>query len=627
MALNFPSNPSENDIYQFGLLTYIFKNGKWVSQSRGASQLPWYSNELNHRAMWERLCAEAGLVLVAGSFEEGGTINATNEVLWWKTGASIFAWGTNEAKTVPANSTPATFGGIGVGAWVDRTDVTLRSELSADDVSISELSKLRKHVYSPSLAQATLDLSSYKKSILNTSETITTPFSIPSMSELGGEGMKMGLIGTSTSYSTNAITKSGNVTVDLSNQDSNVGSATVDCIMYIDPSWPNSTVYPQRAYVHDLALIGDSSSNNEAAIYVLQGGGYTFERISSINCERAIWAKDMWLTQVNECQTFGAFEIDGGTSITLNNCWAKGNTEVVGAYHFESVLYSTLNACASDATPNTAYYFNNSTITLNGCGCESSTTVTPDSGTALAIDSNNNLVINNFVCVPKTVDTRIALITVGDSNRVEIHGWNSSYGGENSLDFYIYGNGSIVEIWGSKFYGGRSPLVQFAVGSTSKVVYHNMSGNTTIYYANTVPGPALSEVDFSYGTWTPVINFGGATTGIKYTTQTGTWYKNGNQAIMSFSIQLSSVGTATGIVTLTGLPFISYGSEGVEFSLLRNIVGGPLVGVIDASSNIMVIDVRSNTGNTNATNSNFTSTTELRGTIRVSIIGSKFSGK
>ena len=136
MALNFPSNPSENDIYQFGLLTYIFKNGKWVSQSRGASQLPWYSNELNHRAMWERLCAEAGLVLVAGSFEEGGTINATNEVLWWKTGASIFAWGTNEAKTVPANSTPATSGGIGSGAWVDRTDTSLLSLLLNGDIAL-----------------------------------------------------------------------------------------------------------------------------------------------------------------------------------------------------------------------------------------------------------------------------------------------------------------------------------------------------------------------------------------------------------------------------------------------------------------------------------------------------------
>ena len=136
MALNFPSNPSENDIYQFGLLTYIFKNGKWVSQSRGASQLPWYSNELNHRAMWERLCAEAGLVLVAGSFEEGGTINATNEVLWWKTGASIFAWGTNEAKTVPANSTPATSGGIGAGAWVDRTDTSLLSLLLNGDIAL-----------------------------------------------------------------------------------------------------------------------------------------------------------------------------------------------------------------------------------------------------------------------------------------------------------------------------------------------------------------------------------------------------------------------------------------------------------------------------------------------------------
>ena len=120
MALNFPSNPSENDIYQFGLLTYIFKNGKWVSQSRGASQLPWYSNMEQARALWKRLAAEAGLNLVDGSFEEGAEITSSSDVVWWQAGSSIYSWHLNENKVVPAGSTPASTGGIGATAWVDQ---------------------------------------------------------------------------------------------------------------------------------------------------------------------------------------------------------------------------------------------------------------------------------------------------------------------------------------------------------------------------------------------------------------------------------------------------------------------------------------------------------------------------
>ena len=135
MALNFPSNPSENDVYQFGLLTYIFKNGKWVSQSRGASQLPWYSNMEHARSFWKRLAAEAGLNLVDGSFEEGAYLTGLNDVVWWQAGAAIYGWHLDEAKTIPAGSTPATSGGIGAGAWVDRSDVVLRNELSSDNGS------------------------------------------------------------------------------------------------------------------------------------------------------------------------------------------------------------------------------------------------------------------------------------------------------------------------------------------------------------------------------------------------------------------------------------------------------------------------------------------------------------
>ena len=132
MALNFPSNPSENDIYQFGLLTYIFKKGKWVSQSRGASQLPWYSNMEQARALWKRSAAEAGLNLVDGSFEEGAVLSGSDDVIWWQAGAAIYGWHLNEAKTVPAGSSPTNIG----TDWLDKSNVTFKDNLADPDSTV-----------------------------------------------------------------------------------------------------------------------------------------------------------------------------------------------------------------------------------------------------------------------------------------------------------------------------------------------------------------------------------------------------------------------------------------------------------------------------------------------------------
>ena len=76
----------------------------------------------------KRLAAEAGLNMV-GSFLLGGTVTNVGDVVFCETDGKYYGWGGTLPKTVPAGSTPATSGGIGAGAWVDRTDVTSRSEL------------------------------------------------------------------------------------------------------------------------------------------------------------------------------------------------------------------------------------------------------------------------------------------------------------------------------------------------------------------------------------------------------------------------------------------------------------------------------------------------------------------
>lgn len=72
-------------------------------------------------------------VINAGSFEDGATLTARNEVLYYLAEQTYYRWDGALPKTVAAASTPASTGGVGVGAWVDVGDATVRSELADPD--------------------------------------------------------------------------------------------------------------------------------------------------------------------------------------------------------------------------------------------------------------------------------------------------------------------------------------------------------------------------------------------------------------------------------------------------------------------------------------------------------------
>ena len=64
----------------------------------------------------------------AGTFDAGYTLTNNRQTLAY--GNVEYSWSGAFPKVVSAGSTPVTSGGFGAGAWVDRTDVTLRSELN-----------------------------------------------------------------------------------------------------------------------------------------------------------------------------------------------------------------------------------------------------------------------------------------------------------------------------------------------------------------------------------------------------------------------------------------------------------------------------------------------------------------
>ena len=66
--------------------------------------------------------------------------------------------------------------------------------------------------------------------------------------------------------------------------------------------------------------------------------------------------------------------------------------------------------------------------------------------------------------------------------------------------------------------------------------------------------------DYEEGTWTPVIGGEGGTTGQTYGTQTGLYTKIGRQVTVNFQATLTVLGTLTGNIIISGLPFAVNGT-------------------------------------------------------------------
>jgi len=112
-----------------------------------------------------------------------------------------------------------------------------------------------------------------------------------------------------------------------------------------------------------------------------------------------------------------------------------------------------------------------------------------------------------------------------------------------------------------------SGIIAMATSGTSGgVPYFSDSATLSTSSALTANAPVLgggaggAPTTAAWSTFTPVLTFGGATTGITYTTQTGRYLKLGTWVHLQIAIVLSSKGSATGSATLTGLPATSKNS-------------------------------------------------------------------
>ena len=172
------------------------------------------------------------------------------------------------------------------------------------------------------------------------------------------------------------------------------------------------------------------------------------------------------------------------------------------------------------------------------------------------------------------------------------------------------------------------------------------SGNATVTSGNLVIGTAGKGIDFSAtsdssgtmssellddyeeGTWTPVLTFGGGSTGITYSNRGGNYTKIGRQVTLNFMIELSSKGSSTGDAVVGGLPYtiadLLAGTviEANGASSYWNNIEPDLMFLAfsaSTSSNKLTPRFQPETGASDAVdsldNSNFTNSTNFRGSI------------
>ncbi len=106
-------------------------------------------------------------------------------------------------------------------------------------------------------------------------------------------------------------------------------------------------------------------------------------------------------------------------------------------------------------------------------------------------------------------------------------------------------------------------------------------GATTVTGALTISGASAGQIvfpatqnasanantldDYEEGTFTPTLSFGGASVGITYASQTGTYTKIGNRCLYEIELATTSNGSSTGSAAISGLPFTVAAAVGYAF--------------------------------------------------------------
>lgn len=125
------------------------------------------------RESLRRTYADAGFNLVAGSFDKGGTVTTSADVLLYEVDGKAYSWGGSLPYSVPAGSTPSNSGGVSAGGWKDRSSTLRKIQLESVFVYDKDYSTIAEAFSRATTTGAAL--------VLTASSTIRIPTDAPSL--------------------------------------------------------------------------------------------------------------------------------------------------------------------------------------------------------------------------------------------------------------------------------------------------------------------------------------------------------------------------------------------------------------------------------------------------------------
>lgn len=140
-----------------------------------------------------------------------------------------------------------------------------------------------------------------------------------------------------------------------------------------------------------------------------------------------------------------------------------------------------------------------------------------------------------------------------------------------------------------------------------------MQGTSGIQFGVGASAGVLNDYEESVA-WTPVLKFGGATTGMTLSTQVGSYSRVGKLVFYSYRLVLTAKGTATGAASITGLPYNpalanTFGGQIWNYANTASITSTP--SAIMPSASASVLNLQQFSGG--LTDANFSNSTVLNG--------------
>ena len=293
-----------------------------------------------------------------------------------------------------------------------------------------------------------------------------------------------------------------------------------------------------------MAYIGKAPNTaivNQATSQSFSGNGSTtaFTLTRSVNVGEDL---EVFVNNVQQEPGSGKSYTASGTTLTFDEAPPSGTNNVYVIYRGEATINPRLEHDANAALAAT-------TGTFTG-------DLTVDTST-LKVDATNNR-----VGVGTASPTQATLHVDGGSVPARFESTSASTS-------YVQFGASGTTNYGQIAMTGNA--MTFRTSYTDRVSILASGGLT--FNGDTAAANALD--DYEEGSWTPIVAFGGGTSGITYGTQFGRYVKIGELVMLQCTISMTSKGSSTGAARIQGMPF-NQGGTGFHCTGMQmfNFTGG-----------------------------------------------------